>query len=86
MHGVRNLNVTILGCYKNGCYIRYDITNLKFNNCKGKNSKYNLIATFLSPINLDEHVSTKINTFRIYKGGLGGLAAQKQKKFLKKIS
>ena len=34
----------------------------------GKNQQENLIAIILSQINLDEHVSTKINTFRINKG------------------
>ena len=55
----------------------------KINNLKEKNQQENLIAIFLSQINLDEHVSMKINTFRMYKGGLGGLASQKQKNFLK---
>ena len=66
---------------------KYVITSIKINNFKGKNPQENLIATFLSLINLDEHGSTKINTFRIYKGGgWGGLAPQKQKKlFFKKI-
>ena len=50
----------------------YVITNLKINNFKGKNPQEDLFAIFLSQINLDEHVSTKINTFRIYKGGGGG--------------
>ena len=30
-----------------------------------KYQQENLIAIFLSPINLDEHANTKINTFRI---------------------
>ena len=51
---------------------KYVITDLKINNFKEKNQQENLIAIDLSPINLDEHVSTKINTFRIYKGDLGG--------------
>ena len=51
---------------------KYVIISLKINNFKGKNQQENLIAIFLSPINLDEHASTKINIFRIYKGGLGG--------------
>ena len=62
---------------------KYDMTNLKINNFKEKNQPDNLIAIFLAQINLDEHVSMKINTFRIYKGGRGeggGLAPQKQKK------
>ena len=46
-----------------------------------KSRQEKLIAIFLSQINLDEHISTKINTFIIYKGGL---APQKQKKFKKK--
>ena len=37
-----------------------------------KNQQENLIAIYLSQINLNEHVSTKINTYRIYRGG-GGL-------------
>ena len=49
---------------------KYVITNLKINNFKEKNQQENLIAIFLSHINLDEHVSTKIYTFRIDKGGL----------------
>ena len=49
----------------------YVITSLKINNVKKTNQQENLIAIFLSQITLDEHVSTKINTFRIYKGGLG---------------
>ena len=60
--------------------------NLKINNFKEKNQQENLIAIYLSQINLHKHVSTKINTFRIYQGGgVWGLAPQKQKKFLKKI-
>ena len=57
---------------------KYVISNLKINN---------FIAIFLSQINVDEYVSTKINTFRLYKGGLGGQPPppQKQKKFKKKI-
>ena len=52
---------------------KYVITSLKINNFKGKNQQDNLITLFLLSINLDEHVSTKINTFRIYKvGGWGG--------------
>ena len=51
---------------------KYVITNLNFNNFKGKNQQENLIAIFLSQTNLDENVSTKINTFRIYNGGPGG--------------
>ena len=50
---------------------KYVITNLKINNFKEKNQQEILIAIFLPLINLDEHVSTKINRFRIYKGGLG---------------
>ena len=50
------------------CY--YQPKNQQF---EEKYQQENLIAIFLSEINLDEHVSTKINTFRIYKGGgLGG--------------
>ena len=52
--------------------ILYVITNLKINNFKEKNQQENLIAIFLSQINLDEHVSTKKNTFIIYKGGQRG--------------
>ena len=51
---------------------KYVFTNLKINNFKEKNQQENLIAIFLSHTNLDEHVSTKINECRIYKGGLGG--------------
>ena len=49
------------------CY--YQPKNQQF---YGKNQQENLIAIFLPPTNLDEHVSMKINTFRIYKGGRGG--------------
>ena len=35
----------------------------------GKKQQENLIVIFLSPINVDEQVSTKITTFRIDKGG-----------------
>ena len=62
---------------------KYVNTNLKINNLKEKNQQENLIAIFLSQINLDEHVSTKINTFRIYKGGLGDLAPRSRRIFLK---
>ena len=63
----------------------YVITNLKIDNSKEKNQQEHLFAIFLSQINLNEHVSTKINRFRIYRGGggSGGLGPQKQKKFLK---
>ena len=58
------------------CY--YQPKNQQF---EGKKiNKKTFIAIFLSQINLDEHVSTKTNTFRIYKGGV----SQKQKKFKKK--
>ena len=50
---------------------KYVITNLKINNFKGKNPQENLIAIFLSQINLDKHVSAKIDTFRMDKEGLG---------------
>ena len=52
--------------------IKYVITNLKINNFKKKNDQENLTAIFSPQINVDEHVSTKMNTCRIYKGGLGG--------------
>ena len=42
-----------------------------------------IIAIFFSNINLDVHISKKINTSTFYKGGLGDLAPQKPKKFLK---
>ena len=54
------------------------------NNFKGKNQQENLIAIFLSQINIDEHVSTKINTFRIYKGGLGEASPPRSRRKLKK--
>ena len=38
---------------------------------EGENQQENLIAIFLSPINLDEHARMKINTFRIDKGVWG---------------
>ena len=59
----------------------------KSNNFKEKNQQENVIAIFLSQINLDEHVSTKINTFRIYKGSGGGGASptpRSRRFFLKK--
>ena len=40
---------------------KYAITKLKINNFKEKNQQEKLIAIFLSHINLDEHVSIKIN-------------------------
>ena len=45
--------------------------SLKINKLKGKNQQENLIAIFLSQLNLDGHVSRKVNPFRIYKEGLG---------------
>ena len=51
---------------------KYIITDLKINNFRKKNQQENLIAIFHSPTNLDEHVSMKMNTYRIDKGGLGG--------------
>ena len=40
---------------------------------------------FLSQINVAEHVSTNINTFRFYKGGLGGGASPPEtEEFFKK--
>ena len=45
------------------CY--YQPKNEQF---KGKKQQEYLIAIFLSPINLEGHVSTKKNTFRIDKG------------------
>ena len=67
------------------------ITNLKLNNFKEKNQQENLIAIFVSQINLHKHVSMKINTYRMYQGGGGVWGAnpppppQKQKKLKKKI-
>ena len=47
-----------------------------------KNQQDNVIAIIkISQNNLDEHSSTKVNTFRIYRGGGGGLEAGE---FLKK--
>ena len=45
----------------------------------------NLIVIFLSQINLDEYISTKINTFRIYKGDQG-VGASPKKEYLKNQS
>ena len=59
------------------CY--YQPKNQQF---EEKNQQENLIAIFLSAINLDEHVSTKIDAFRIYQG-VWGASPQKQI-FLKK--
>ena len=50
-----------------------------------KSQQENLIAIFLSQINLDEHVSMKINTFRIYKGVWGGAIPPEADEILKKI-
>ena len=56
---------------KNGVFW-YNLGRPKVCYYQPKNQQENLIAIFLSQINVDEHVSMKINTFRIYKGGLGG--------------
>ena len=56
------------------CVPKYVIGKLKINNFKEKHPQESLIAIFLSQINVDGHVSTKINTFRIDKGGSGGPA------------
>ena len=67
---------------------KYVISNLKINNFKEKYPQENLIAIFLSQINVDEHVSREINTFRLYKGGGGGLGDQPPRNrrfFLKRI-
>ena len=72
---------------QSGCAPKYVITHLKINNFKEKIKKENLIALFLSQTNPDKHLSTKVNTFRIFKGGLGGLPPPpppKQKEFFKK--
>ena len=53
---------------------KYVITNLIINNFKKKKCTRNLAAICLSHMNVDEHVSMKINTFRIYRGG--GLEAE----------
>ena len=58
---------------------KYVTTNLKINNFKEKNQQENLVAKFLSQINLHKHVNMKIDTFRIYQGGYGGLAPKEQK-------
>ena len=42
---------------------KYAITNLKINNLKGKNQQENLIAIYLSQINIDEHVSSSFFLF-----------------------
>ena len=62
---------------------KYVITNLKVNNFKGKNQQEKLNAIFLSQINLYEAVSTKINTFRNYKGGLGASPPEAEENFKK---
>ena len=55
------------------------------NNFKEKYQEEYLIAIFLSESNLNEHVSTKINTFGIYKGGgSGGLSPQEAEDIFKK--
>ena len=48
---------------------KYVISNLKINNFKGNKSTRKVNGIFLFKINVDEHVSMKINTFGIYKGG-----------------
>ena len=55
----------------------------KINSFKGKNQQENLIAIVLFQINLDENVSMKINTFRIYKGG-GVWGASRSRRIKKK--
>ena len=62
---------------------KYVITNLKINNFKEKSEQENLIAVFLSQNNLDEHISSKIDTLRIYKGSLGS-RPRKAEDFFKK--
>ena len=49
---------------------KYLNINLKINNFKDNKSTTNQIifAIFFSKINQDAHVSTKINTFKFYKG------------------
>ena len=49
------------------------------------NQQENLIAIFLSEFNVDEHVSTKINTFKIYMGVWGPAPQTPNIFFLKKI-
>ena len=51
----------------------------KYQQFEGKNQQQNLIAM----INVDEHVSTKINTFRIYKRGLGASPPEAEEFFKK---
>ena len=62
----------VIWCNLGGGGQKYVITNLKINNFKEKNQQEIFIAIFLSQIKLDEHSSTKKNTFRIYKGGQRG--------------
>ena len=51
---------------------------------KGKNEQENLIGIFLSQINLDEHVSMKINTkYWIYKGVWGASPPEAEETFKK---
>ena len=38
---------------------------------------------FLSQINLDEHASTNVNTYRIYKGGMGASPPEAEEIFKK---
>ena len=68
---------------QSGGVSKYVITNLKINNFKEKNPQENLIAIFLSQVNLDEHGGTKINTFIIYKGGLGASPPEAEEIFKK---
>ena len=69
--------------YKNGdiwCILsapKYVIINLQTNIFRIINRHQKLCATFFSKINPDAHVSTEINTFIFYNGGLGTLALPK---------
>ena len=49
---------------------KYVITNLKINNFKDNKSTRKRYFRIFSQMNINEHVSTKINIFRIDKGGL----------------
>ena len=62
---------------------KYVITNLKIHRFKVKKNQEDLIAIFLSMINIAEHDSTKINTFRVYNGGLGASTLEAEQFFFK---
>ena len=73
---------------KNWCILgvpKYVIINLKSIILRKINQQQpKFCAIFFSKINPDVHVSTKINTFTIYKGGLWAIATRSHRN-VKKI-